>query len=84
MLKKAMLLTGVILLLSAMAVAQQPAAGAQSQGGTMAPPKTHLKVGDKAPDFTLNGTDGKSITLSKLKMKKGVVLAFYPKAFTGG
>ena len=42
-----------------------------------------LKVGDKAPDFTLPGTDGKSYTLSQLK-GKNVVLAWFPKAFTGG
>ena len=42
-----------------------------------------LKVGDPAPDFTLTGTDGKTYTLSQLKGKT-VVLAWFPKAFTGG
>ncbi len=42
-----------------------------------------LKVGDKAPDFTLNDQDGKSVTLSSLKGKK-VVLYFYPKDMTPG
>ena len=42
-----------------------------------------LKVADKAPDFTLPGTDGKTYTLSQLKGKT-VVLAWFPKAFTGG
>ena len=42
-----------------------------------------LKVGDKAPDFTLQGTDGKTYTLSQLR-GKNVVLAWFPKAFTGG
>ena len=42
-----------------------------------------LKVGDKAPDFTLPGTDGKTYMLSQLK-GKNVVLAWFPKAFTGG
>jgi peroxiredoxin Q/BCP len=42
-----------------------------------------LKVGDKAPDFSLPGTDGKTYTLSALKGKT-VVLAWFPKAFTGG
>lgn len=46
--------------------------------------KTHLKVGDKAPDFKLVGVDGKTVELKKLKGKTNVVLAFYPKAFTGG
>lgn len=42
-----------------------------------------LKVGDKAPDFTVNDQDGKSVTLSSLKGKK-VVLYFYPKDMTPG
>jgi peroxiredoxin Q/BCP len=42
-----------------------------------------LKVGDKAPDFTLPGSDGKSHSLAELKGKT-VVLAWFPKAFTGG
>ncbi len=49
-----------------------------------APPKTHLKVGDPAPDFTLPSTSGKPMTLSEFRGKKNVVLAFYPAAFTGG
>ena len=43
-----------------------------------------LKVGDKAPDFTLKGTDGKTHKLSEYKGKQAVVLAWYPKALTGG
>lgn len=42
-----------------------------------------LKVGDVAPDFTLKASDGQTYTLSKLK-GKAVVLAWFPKAFTGG
>ena len=48
------------------------------------PPKTHLKVGDKAPDFTLRATDGKTYKLSDFKGQKNVVLAIYVLAFTGG
>lgn len=47
-------------------------------------PKTHLKVGDAAPDFTLPSTAGGQVKLSDFKGKKNVVLAFYPAAFTGG
>jgi thioredoxin-dependent peroxiredoxin len=43
-----------------------------------------LKVGDKAPDFTLKGSDGKTYKLSDFKGKKAVVVAWFPKAFTGG
>jgi len=46
--------------------------------------QTKLKVGDTAPDFTLNGTSGKPIRLSDFKGQKNVVLAFYVLAFTGG
>src|SRR5258705_6563793 len=49
-----------------------------------APPKTHLKVGDTAPDFTLPSTQGKPVKLSDFRGKKNVVLAFFPAAFTGG
>jgi len=48
------------------------------------PPKTHLKEGDMAPDFTLNSTAGGKVTLSELRGKYNVVLAFFPAAFTGG
>jgi len=43
-----------------------------------------LKVGDQAPDFTLPATDGKTYTLSKDLRGSWVVLAWFPKAFTGG
>ena len=48
------------------------------------PPKTHLKVGDVAPDFSLNATTGGKVTLAEFKGKFNVVLAFFPAAFTGG
>lgn len=43
-----------------------------------------LKVGDKAPDFELPGTDGKTYKLSNFKGKKAVVVFWFPKAKTGG
>jgi peroxiredoxin Q/BCP len=43
-----------------------------------------LKVGDKAPDFKLPGSDGKSYSLKDFVGKKAVVIAWFPKAFTGG
>jgi thioredoxin-dependent peroxiredoxin len=43
-----------------------------------------LKVGDKAPPFTLPDTDGKPVSLAKLLDEGPVILAFFPKAFTGG
>jgi thioredoxin-dependent peroxiredoxin len=43
-----------------------------------------VKVGDKAPDFTLPDTAGAPVALSKLLESGPVILAFYPKAFTSG
>lgn len=51
---------------------------------TATPALAQLKVGDKAPDFKLPGSDGKTYKLSDFKGKKVVVLAWFPKAFTGG
>lgn len=59
------------------------AAGALAAQQQQAPPKTHLKVGDAAPDFTLPSTQRTSVTLSQLRGQP-VVLAFFPAAFTGG
>lgn len=43
-----------------------------------------INAGDAAPDFTLEGTDGKTYTLSKDLKGRWLVLAWFPKAFTGG
>lgn len=45
--------------------------------------KTHLKIGDKAPEFTLKSHEGKEVKLSDYRGKKNVVLAFYTGCFTG-
>jgi thioredoxin-dependent peroxiredoxin len=42
-----------------------------------------LKEGDKAPDFSLVGDDGKALVLSKFKGRP-VVVYFYPKDDTSG
>jgi peroxiredoxin Q/BCP len=41
-------------------------------------------VGEIAPDFTVKDIDGKELTLSKLVEQGPVIVAFFPKAFTGG
>ena len=43
-----------------------------------------LKVGADAPDFELKASDGKTYKLSDFKGKQAVVVAWFPKAFTGG
>lgn len=43
-----------------------------------------LKVGDQAPNFSLRGSDGRTHTLAEYRGKSAVVLAWFPKAFTGG
>jgi peroxiredoxin Q/BCP len=41
-------------------------------------------AGQKAPDFSLLGSDGKAHSLRSHLGRQAVVLAFFPKAFTGG
>src|SRR4030095_9208305 len=43
-----------------------------------------LTVGEPALDFSWEGPDGKTYTLSQFKGKQAVVLAWYPKAYTSG
>ena len=43
-----------------------------------------LQVGMIAPDFTLKDEEGVARSLSDYLGQKNVVLAFYPKDFTGG
>ncbi|WP_078083478.1 peroxiredoxin [Microbulbifer mangrovi] len=47
-------------------------------------PASALEVGDMAPEFSLQASDGKTYTLSDYKGKQAVVVAWYPKAFTKG
>ena len=43
-----------------------------------------LAVGDPAPDFTLEGSDGETYSLSDFRGEQAVVLAWFPKAYTSG
>jgi peroxiredoxin Q/BCP len=70
---KLLALLGVGLALTGTSLVRaQPAAAAE------------LKPGDKAPDFALSASDGKSYKLSDFQGKQVVVLAWFPKAFTPG
>ena len=56
-------------------------------GGLLAMSQTaqaELKPGDPAPAFKLPGSDGKTYKLEDFKDKQVIVIAWYPKAFTGG
>lgn len=44
--------------------------------------KTNLKLGIKAPDFTLPSLSGNTVALNEYKGKKNVVLSFVPAAWT--
>jgi len=47
-------------------------------GADLAPTDLNrVKVGQTAPDFTLEDTEGKAVTLSSFQDKKSVVLVFY-------
>ena len=68
---KKLVLAGV-LSLSALAVA-----------AALQAPAVELKEGEMAPNFSLIGSDGKTHKLSDYR-GRAVVLAWFPKAFTGG
>jgi peroxiredoxin Q/BCP len=65
--------------LMATGLAMALAAGVMAQAQN-----AELKVGDPAPNFKLQATDGKTYQLSDFKGKKAVVIAWFPKAFTQG
>ena len=64
-------------MLTVMAVVVAAALGLALVGSVQA-----LEVGDKAPDFTLNGPDGKPVKLGDLTAKGPVVLYTFVAAFT--
>ncbi|MFT5525409.1 MAG: peroxiredoxin Q/BCP [Pirellulaceae bacterium] len=67
-----MKITGLAALVAALALLLTSAASAE------------LKPGDDAPEFKLEGSDGKTYSLNDFKGKQAFVVAWYPKAFTGG
>jgi len=80
MIRRTMVTAGFAVLLT-LGMAAPAAAAAQKSI------RPALKVGDVAPDFTLdyfNGNDLKKMSLHDFKGKKNVMVGFYIFAFTGG
>ena len=48
------------------------------------PADAEVAVGDDVPKFEMVGSDGKTYTSAQFKDKQAIVIAWYPKAFTGG
>ena len=68
MARKVIQLTMLLLTLALVVQAQETKPQQTAQGANPpAPPKTHLKVGQTAPDFTLTDTTGKPVKLSDFK-----------------
>jgi peroxiredoxin Q/BCP len=77
---RALLTMGLVATLAAGAALAQAPPGAAPAPAV----PTVVKVGDMAPDFSLQGTDGKTHKLSEYRGKQAVVIAWFPKAFTQG
>lgn len=61
-----------------------PMVAACSLGFASAAVAAEPKVGDAAPDFKLQASDGKTYSLADFRGKQALVIAWFPKAFTGG
>lgn len=73
--------TYVALMLALLAVSSTASAqtklGPKDGEGLPAADLNRVKVGDAAPDFTIEDQDGKPVTLSDYRGQKTVVLVFY-------
>ncbi len=80
----AIALTAILFLVSAVYGASEMFKDYIYQPGSLKPidSKPKLKVGDKAPDFTLPSITGETISLSQYIGKKNVVISFVPAAWT--
>jgi len=68
----------------AMVLGAAALASAQAPAGPQPPGGAGPREGDAAPAFSLPGSDGRTYSLAEFKGKRAVVLAWFPKAFTGG
>ncbi len=67
----------VFLLFSGGSCARPARLGPKDGAGLPARDLDRVKVGDTAPDFTLEDADGRPVTLSDFRGKKLVILVFY-------
>jgi cytochrome oxidase Cu insertion factor (SCO1/SenC/PrrC family) len=70
----------IFLLLLVVSLAHLPAfaqLGPKDGAELSATDLNRIKAGQPAPDFTLEDTEGKNLTLSEFRGKKTVVLVFY-------
>ncbi|MFH1702309.1 MAG: peroxiredoxin [Nitrospirota bacterium] len=77
-------LTAILFLVSTVYGASEMFKDYIYQPGTLKPidSKPKLKVGDRAPDFTLPSISGEKISLNQYFGKKNVVISFVPAAWT--
>jgi hypothetical protein len=52
--------------------------------GCKSSPEINDRTDMRAPDFTLNDTEGSPVALKQLLARGPVIVAFFPKAFTAG
>jgi hypothetical protein len=62
----------------------KPEGKESAEGAAEEEPVAGIKVGNVAPDFEVKDEAGNSVKLSQHRGKQAVLLAFYPKDFTGG
>ncbi len=74
---KALILAALSLSLSVASGTVYAQLGAKGSAHLAATDLERVKVGDRAPDFTLENLDGKTVSLSQFRGKKIVVLVFY-------
>ncbi len=70
-----MIVAGLVLIVLMTFAGRMPAA---------ADGKVDLEVGDPSPEFSLQGSDGKTHALKDYAGTRPMVIAWFPKAFTSG